>query len=160
MFIQSIDNILKFKPQIQDLTELILTDPVLKPETKSLLMEYSACTDVHSTLNITFQELLVYVFDRIQLSEHSDEIKQVLNTEMSDSVCKCFTGRLSRLVNALNGFDPLVEITISDTEQIAQIIKIAANELTSNNMYTVELHRQMVTDRLTNLGYASDIINV
>ena len=147
-------------PINSNVTELILTDTVLTPETKSLLMEYSACTDVHSTLNITFGELLTYVFDRIELSEHSDEIKKVLNIEMSDSVCKCFTGRLSRLVNCLNGFDPLVEIKISDTEQIAQIIKISETELIKTNSYTIELHRQKVTDKLSHLGYASDVIDL
>ena len=157
---QSINNILQFKPVVLDVIELILTDPVLTPETKSLLMEYSACTDVHSTLNITFGELLTYVFDRIQSNANSDEIKKVLNIEMADSVCKCFTGRISRLINCLNGFDPLVSIQISDSEQIAQIIKIVAYELTVANSYTVELHRKSVADRLTDLGYASDTINL
>ena len=156
----SINNILQFKPEVSDVIEIILTDPILTSETKSLLMEYSACTDVHSTLNITFEELLTYVYNRIQLSEHSDEIKKVLNIEMSDSVCKCFTGRISRLINSLNGFDPLVENKISDNEQIAQIIKIVESELISAKIYTIKLHRQMTTDRLSNLGYAPDVIDL
>ena len=41
---------------------------------------------------------------------------------MSDSLCKCFTGRMSRLINCLNGFDELVQINISENEQIGQII--------------------------------------
>ena len=155
---KSINNILQFKPQINDVTELILTDPILTPETKSLLMEYSACTDIHSTLNITFAELLVYVYNRIQSNANSDEIKKVLNIEMSDSVCKCFTGRMSRLVNSLNGFDPLVEIKIPDAEQIANIIKLTADELA--DLYTVELHKKLVFARLSELGYTSDIIDL
>ena len=67
---------------------------------------------------------------------------------------------MSRLINCLNGFDPLVEIKISDAEQIAQIIKLTSDELTSTNMYTIELHKQKVSSRLTELGYASDIINL
>ena len=157
---QSIDNILQFKPIIGDVTELILTDAILTPQTKSLLMEYSACDDVHSTLNITFGELLTYVCNRIQLNEHGGEIKQALNIEISDSVGKCFTGRISRLINCLNGFDPLVSIQISDSEQLAQIIKIVANQLMSTNLYTVDTHRKLVADRLNDLDYASDIINL
>ena len=48
---------------------------------------------------------------------------------MNDSVCKCFTGRMSRLINCLNGFDDLVEIKISDKEQIGNIIVTIRNKL-------------------------------
>ena len=38
--------------------------------------------------------------------------------------CKCFTGRISRLVNCLNGFTDLVNINIEDNQQIGNIIVI------------------------------------
>ena len=157
---KSINNILQIKPKIKNVTELILTDQILTSETKSLLMEYSACADVHSTLNITFGELLIYVFNRIQSNVNSDEIKKILNIEMTDSVCKCFTGRIGRLINCLNGFDQLVQIKISDAEQIATVIKLVSDELISNNSYSVKLHKQLVTNRLTELGYASATIDL
>ena len=50
------------------------------------------------------------------------EIKHILNQEMTDSICKCFTGRLVRTINCLNGFSSLVNIHIKDSEQIANII--------------------------------------
>jgi hypothetical protein len=87
-------------------------------------MEYKNCKDIYSALNITFEELLLYVFNRIEINEHKDEIKRVLNTEMTESVCKCFTGRMSRLINCLNGFDSLVNIQIADNEQISQVIEV------------------------------------
>ena len=90
---KSINNIFQFKPKINDATEFILTDQILTSETKSSLIEYSVCTDIHSTLKITFAELLVYVYNRIQLSEYENKIKRVLNIEMSDSVCKTFAHR-------------------------------------------------------------------
>ncbi len=52
----------------------------------------------------------MYVFNRIEINEHKDEIKCILNTEMLDFVCKCFTGHMSRLVN----------IQIADNKQISQ----------------------------------------
>ena len=64
-------------------------------------MEYKSSKDIYSALNITFEELLLYVFNRIEINEHKNEIKHVLNTEMIDSVCKCFTGRMSILINCL-----------------------------------------------------------
>ena len=77
----------------------------LTNQTKQILIEYINCKDVHSILNITFEELLIHVLNRIEINENKNEIKNILNIEMSDSLCKCFTGRMSRLINCLNGFD-------------------------------------------------------
>ena len=57
------------------------------------------------------------MFSLILYNAHSDEIFDVMNIEMNDSLCKCFTGRISRLVNCLNGFDDNIKINISDNEQ-------------------------------------------
>ena len=73
---------------------------------------------------MTFGEALRYVFSRIQSNPNADGIKGVLNQEMSDSLCKCFTGRITRLINCLNVLDPLVEINLlSETEMINTICK-------------------------------------
>ena len=49
------------------------------------MLEYSADTNVHSELGLTFGEALRYVFSRIQSNPNADGIKGVLNQEMSDS---------------------------------------------------------------------------
>ena len=79
---------------------------------------------------------------------------------MTDSVCKCFTGqrsfaylnleegRMSRLINCLNGFDPLVNIQIADNEQIAQIIEVVRVGLERENKYELELHKELVREQL------------
>ena len=86
------------------------------------MLEYSADTNVHSELHLTFGEALRYVFSRIQSNPNADGIKGVLNQEMSDSLCKCFTGRITRLINCLNVLDPLVEINLlSENEMINMI---------------------------------------
>jgi hypothetical protein len=157
---QSIFNILQTKPTITNINQLIINDTILTEQTKRLLFEYAACKDVHTTLNITFQELLVYVFDRIEQNEHKDEIKRVLNIEMDESFCKCFTGRISRLINCLNGFDPLVSINISDSEQISQIIILIRNELDRTNNYDPTVHKQLVEERLKELKYSNDAIDI
>jgi Leucine-rich repeat (LRR) protein len=157
---QSILNILKLKPTITNLYEIIINDTILTEQTKRLLFEYATCKDVHTTLNITFEELLLYVFDRIEQNEHKDEIKRVLNIEMDDSVCKCFTGRISRLINCLNGFDPFICINISDSEQISQIIILIRNELDRTNSYSTIVHKQLVESRLKELKYSNDVIDI
>merc|ERR1711988_720277 len=65
---------------------------------------------------------LRYVFSRIESNPNAEGIKEVLNQEMSDSLCKCFTGRITRLINCLNVLDPLVNINLlSENEMINMI---------------------------------------
>ena len=154
----SVNNILKIKPTLTDTTNLILNDTILTNETKEILMEYKNSKDIYSALNITFDELLLYVFNRIEINEHKDEIKQVLNTEMTDSVCKCFTGRMSRLINCLNGFDPLVNIQIAGNEQIGQVIHAVKVNLERENKYEIELHKELVREELRERKYDEDVI--
>ncbi len=156
----SIQAVISKKPSIvaADLYEAVLSDPVLTKETKEILMEYCKDSNVHSTLRITFEELLVHVFSRIESNEHKKEIKNMLNMEMTDSVCKCFTGRMSRLINCLNGFDDLVSIRISDTEQIGQVIGQIKEQLEAANEYTVEKHREMATNELLVREYSQEVI--
>ena len=88
------------------------------------MIQYAADTHVHSELGLTFGEALRYVFSRIESNPNAEGIKGVLNQEMSDSLCKCFTGRITRLINCLNALDPLVEINLlSENEMINMVCK-------------------------------------
>jgi hypothetical protein len=71
---------------------------------------------------MTYKELLMLVWDRIRKSKDMKEILSVLDTEITDSKSMCFTGRITRLVNCLNGFDTDVIINISDNEQISNLM--------------------------------------
>ena len=115
---------------------------------------------VHSTLLITFKELLDHTLSRIDANEHKQEILEILNTELNDSLCKCYTGRMSRLINCLNGFDDLVTIQISESEQIGQIISIIKDELTNANNYTTTKHKQQSIEQLLSRGYSMETINI
>ena len=113
--------------------------------------------NIHSVIGVTFNELLLNVISLIINHEHKDEILNILNIEMQESECKCFTGRMSRLVNCLNGFDPNVQIKIADNEQIANVI------LQIKNMYDeyndIEIIKAEVNKRLIELGYDSETID-
>jgi len=136
----------------------ILMDTILTSKTKELLIEYSNNSDYHSVLLITFKELLFYIWELIQENEHRNEIKAILNIEISDAECKCFTGRLTRLLNCLNGFNDLIEIQISDNQQIGNIIVLVKNELDLRNDYTIAKHKQLVKEELRERGYDDKII--
>ena len=71
---------------------------------------------------------MIQVWSIIKEHPESNEIKSILNQEINDSLCKCFTGRLSRLVNVLNGYSDLVSITISDSEQKNMIMSIGIRD--------------------------------
>jgi pimeloyl-CoA synthetase len=78
---------------------------------------------------------------------------------MLDSECKCFTGRITRLVNCLNGLSDLVKINISDNQQIGNIIIIIKEQLIDNYIYTIERHKELVKNELQERGYTDNIIN-
>jgi hypothetical protein len=136
----------------------ILNDDILTSKTKELLIEYSNHPDYHSVLFITFKELLMYAWELIQENKHKNEIKTILNNEILDAECKCFTGRLTRLLNCLNGFNDLIEIKISDNQQIGNIIVLLKNELDLRNEYTIDKHKQLVEKELKERGYEEKII--
>ena len=132
----------------------ILNDDILT--CKELLVEYCNYKDYHSTLFITFKDLLCYVWTLI---DNNNEIKKILNIEMLDSECKCFTGRLSRLINCLSGYYDFVQIKIADNQQISNIIVIIKQKLEKNNEYSIEKHKEEVINELKMRDFEDDIIN-
>jgi hypothetical protein len=139
----------------------IANDPILTETVKATLSTYASDPDIVSVINVNYLEILVAVWNRIVINENSVEIKLRLNQEIMD--CKfgdvCFTGKISRLVNCLSGFDDIVDVRISDAEQIGIIISLVKERLTNENMYTVDLHKSIVRDRLHELNYPDDIID-
>ncbi len=159
---ESIRAIIQDRPQlsVDDLLSEIIASPDLNDDCKHILLEFSEDTEVHSSLNITFKELLLSVWSIIRTHHHKADISHVLNTEMKDSVCKCFTGRMSRLVNCLNGYDERVKVEMALNDQIANVILIIEKHLTEGNNYSVELHRQLVTKELISRGFQQSEIDV
>jgi len=158
---KSIYNILqdKYNDNYQLTINQILDDTTLDETSKSALVKYSNTTDTHSVLNITFKDLLIPIWQRIQKHENSIEIKKILNVEIKDGLCMCFTGRISRLVNCLNGFYSDVVINIGTNEQIGNIVIMVGNKLKTDGNYTDELHRQLVRKQLEEMNYEEEVIN-
>jgi hypothetical protein len=82
--------------------------------------------------------------------EAVNEFKKIETYEnkMIDSIDKCFVGRISRLINCLNGFDPRVIIEIDIKEQIRNIIGLIQMKLENNNEYTIEKHSDLAIEAL------------
>ena len=164
---QSIYNLLNDQTlsEISDdqLRELIVGLPpdLLSDETKSALVEYMASSEEHSTLGITFSDLLKKVIGRVEKSEGEvrKDLYQRMNEEMADSECKCFTGRLSRLVNVLVGFFDDIRIEISGAEQISVVIALvkARHWIGDEDEVTPEAKAEIQTE-LETRGYEPSVI--
>ena len=154
--LDSVNRLLQIPLIEKEVIVLILQDPILTEDTKACLVEYSDDTSVHTILNLTFLEMLVVVWNRIMRLDSMDEIKKTLNTEMQDAECKCFTGRISRLVNCLTGYDDLVVVQIDDNEQIGTVIESIRTRLGEN--YNVTEHRQISIRELAERGYSQEVI--
>ena len=152
------------KYNIEELHTLILwlqTNNLLTEISTQLLFEYVADTTIHSLLLLTFSEVLWFIIQTI-ITDFSDIIQQeifkVLNQEILDADCKCFTGRMNRVINCLNGFSPLVNINIKDGEQIGNIIILVKNKLELTGTYTVGQHKIEVEKELLERNYDIETI--
>lgn len=78
---------------------------------------------------------------------------------MKDAEGKCFTGKIARLINCLNGFDENIIIKISDSEQISNIIisvKRKIEEVLDNN--DNEMFKKVARKELIDRGYEKEVI--
>jgi len=156
---KSINYITSIKPTIkmEKLKELIINNQYLNEHVKRLLFEYMDNKEVHTILNITFEELLLSVYDFIERNENKEDIYKIMNEEMTEANCKCFTGRISRLINVLNGYDEHIEIHIADNEQIGNIISLIREKFGEN--YEENEFKRLVHEELTIRQYSEETIN-
>jgi len=156
----SIYAVMKTKPSIttDEMNHEIVSSVILTEKTKRLLMEYCEDENVHSVIGITFKELLLAVWNIIRDHKDLNEICAIMNTEMDDADCKCFTGKMSRLINCLNGYDSRVAITMAENDQISNIIIIEKEKLEINGRYDIETHKDNVRLAMEERKYPLDII--
>lgn len=128
----------------------------LPGHTKQLLTEYCADETVHSAHLLTYQELLGYVWARIMRSPHSSELLTILAEQISDSECKCFTGRINRTLSVLVGFYDDIVIEISNSSRISAIILAVRDRIES---YDPHEHRTQAQAALLEAGYDANTID-
>ena len=146
--IKSVENILKDPVVKYDPDKIVQSG--LSHKTVSLIMEYCDDTTVHSRLQITFSELLAYVWERIEKHANKEELMKILSQQMSDAECMCFIGRFNRLLNVLVGFYDDVSINVSNSSRISAIIINTGKNI---NPYSAEQHRIIAQKSLEEAGY-------
>ncbi|CAH6420562.1 Hypothetical protein MVR_LOCUS165, partial [uncultured virus] len=148
-----------------DSVQNLLTDP--KPEftvemivesgmserSIRIILEYCDDTSVHSIHFLTYTELLGHVWARICKSEHKDELIKILEEQITDSECKCFTGRFNRTLSVLVGFYDDIAISISDNSRIGAIIIAALEQVVP---YCPDEHRTLALKLLLEAGYTDE----
>jgi Leucine-rich repeat (LRR) protein len=156
----SLENILNIPKVInkEQIINDVITSKVMNKTSIQLLLEYCQDKSIHSILNITFEDVLLHVLEYINLecSKNKGEIYKILEEEILDGQCKCFTGRISRLINCLNGFTPLVEVKIPENIEISNIIVMIKNNYKGESVD--ELH-ELVRNELSERGYEEELIN-
>ena len=118
----------------------------------------------HSVIDLTFGQLFIYVWNRIRQSSYHIDIIKILLSELDEMISVCFTGRISRLINCLNGYDNAVKIGISITAQIQAKYNLISKEL--NQKYdndSIEyniIFKYKLYDLLKEIDINEDLINV
>jgi len=123
-FRDSLENLLKDKNilPLDNCKKYVLECNELDEQTKRELLNYCDDETEHSVYLVKFEEVFQYVVSRIVRHTNAKEMFKILNEEIKDTICKCFTGRMTRLVNVLNGFYDDIIIQIGSNEQISNII--------------------------------------
>lgn len=83
----------------------------------------------HSLLNVNFADVFIRIWNKIRISPYQKEIISILVQDLPEMMQVCFTGRLSRLVNCLSGFDNEISIKISEGQQIQTKYNVIAKKL-------------------------------
>ena len=98
---------------------------------------------------------MIAVYQRIINHQHKKEILKILDEEIQSSQDKCFTGRITRLVSCLCGFENDIKLEIADNEQIGNIISLIQNKYGND----IDKIKEESRKQLLELGYSIEVIN-
>lgn len=118
----------------------------------------------HSELNMTISDIFILVFNRIINHECEKEILKTLNEDINEMMNVCFTGRISRLINCLSGYDDKIFVGINENQQIQSRISIILKNI--GKIYkndSIEYNiicKYKIIENLKEINIKEDIIKV
>jgi hypothetical protein len=145
---ESVQNLLRDPKPDFSINDIINSS--LNDKTKMALIEYCQDKTVHSVHLITYEELLSYVWNRIIKSKFKEELMRILEEQIADSECKCFTGRFNRTLSVLVGYYDDIKINISDSSRISAIILNCKEKI---QPYSSKEHSRKAKEQLIEAGY-------
>jgi hypothetical protein len=120
----------------------------------SFLLQKLSEQTKHSLIHKSYIELLSVIWNVIYTHSQKTNLIERLNTEMFDSVGKCFTGCVNRLINVLVGYIDGVIVSISLKEEIQMSIQRLIEKLNKQEITYKETKEEMV--KLLNQDYDID----
>lgn len=142
------------------INKYVRSEEAFSADTKDALESYLTDDYVHSAFLLTFFELFaavmfVILHDYKDQPETQRELKKILNDEIEKSRGLCFTGRMSRLANTLNGFTSLIKVEIRSSDQISNIYNITKNQCGGSH----KKHRELFEKEMRERGYPQKTID-
>jgi len=153
---ESVNRLIDLKVYDSEVIKKIINDPDLKPDCIQKLVDYVIDPSIHSALSVTFLDVLSMVYPLILQLPEPFEGKKILENEMETAECKCFTGKIVRLLNVLNGLHPAVCIQISEASDLSNII---INLIDKHQALPVDALKALITKELLERGYSEEKIS-
>ena len=116
--------------------------------------------EVHWKTNHTIGQLMARVWQlATRLDQDAqDTIREIIEAEIEE-ICSeeiCFTGACGRMITAIGGFYDFANIQISETQYLNNLNVMITEQL--GDEYTEDAHRDLLRQRMTELGYPDDEI--
>ena len=108
----------------------------------------------HSLIKVSYMELLSIIWNIIHTHSQNTNLIERLHSEMDDSVGKCFTGCLNRLINVLVGYVDGVIVSISLKEELQMSIQRLMDKFIKKERNFKQTKEEMV--QLLNQDYEID----
>ena len=108
----------------------------------------------HSLIHISYMELLSIIWNIIYTHPQKINLIERLHSEMDDSVGKCFTGCVNRLINVLVGYVDGVIVSISLKEELQMSIQRLMDKFNKKERTFRQIKEEMV--QLLNQDYEID----
>jgi len=89
---------------------------------QKIVLDYCKDEYNHYKLQLKYKKILLLVLDYIKNNVNKEELLNILCQKIRDSLGKCFQGSISRTINIFNGYHECVNINMSDSEQIGNLI--------------------------------------
>lgn len=129
-FRKSVETIMKCTPVRNDVLDIehIMKQLRVNKKARKIMREtcsYGERVKINATLSVSLAEVLQRVYALIQNesdTEKRQDMMSVLRIEIEDAVATCFTGKITRIVNALSGYRDDVQVGFSKNEELANSI--------------------------------------
>lgn len=144
-----------------------IIDPVLSSSCKDEIYKMYADKTEHVTLKMNYKDIFTMVWAFIHdtkvsgfTSEVIKEIKTIMSNGIMEVAGMCFTGKTTVLISCLCGFTDKVNIGLTESEELGNIIIAVKRQLIKTGDYSIEKHKENVTKAMKERGFKDDIISV